>query len=111
MLSKLPTARLVSTMRGIADPRKNIPTKVFNTLVGGAKFTDVNVKKQRALELRDVLENELQKDEDIGAYTGLYASDLQGLIERYNAGDQEAAKQLKLYMELKAELKAMKKAE
>jgi hypothetical protein len=111
LISKSPLSRVIGTAAGLADDRKSIPMRAFNFLVGGAKFTDVNVEKQRKLELRDILENELGKDQDIAQYTGLYAADIKGLIDRYNAGDQEAAKQLKLYMDLKAELKEIKKAE
>lgn len=111
LLSKMPASRLAGTVGGLLDNRKSIPQRAFNFAVGGAKVTDVNIEKQRALELRDILEKELQKDPDIAAYTGLYAKDIQNLVDRYNAGDQESARQLKMYMDLKAELMSMKKAD
>lgn len=109
MLSKLPTSRLVNTVGGLFDPRKNIAEKAFNLAVGGAKITDVDPVKQRALEMRDILESTLSSDPDIASYTGLYANDLKSLMDRYNAGDQEAAKMLRLYQEIAKELRALKK--
>jgi hypothetical protein len=111
MLSKMPHNRAVNTIGGLFDSRKSIPLRAFNFTIGGAKVTDVNVAKQRALELRDILETELPKDKDIAEFTGLYASDLESLINRFNSGDQEAAKMLKLYGEMKKSLKEIKKAE
>jgi 2-oxo-4-hydroxy-4-carboxy--5-ureidoimidazoline (OHCU) decarboxylase len=109
MLSKLPTSRLMGTVGGVFDDRKSIAEKAFNLAIGGAKITDVDPVKQRALETRDILEQTLASDPDIAKYTGLYANDLKALVERYNAGDQEAAKMLKLYQDIAAELRAMKK--
>lgn len=108
MLSKLPTSRLIGTVGGVFDDRKSIAEKVFNVAVGGAKITDVDPVKQRALETRDILEQTLASDPDIAKYTGLYANDLKQLVERYNNGDQEAAKMLKMYQQIAAELRAMK---
>ena len=111
LLSKLPTSRLTGTIGGIFDDRKNIVEKAFNLAVGGAKITDVNPAKQRSLEIRDILEQTLSADPDIAKYTGLYANDMKSLVERYNAGDQEAARMLKFYQNIAAELRAIKKAE
>ncbi len=111
MLSKMPHNRAINTVGGLFDSRKSLPLRAFNFGIGGAKVTDVNVAKQRALELRDILETELPKDQDIAEFTGLYASDLQNLVDRYNSGDQEAARMLKLYADMKKELKAIKAAE
>lgn len=110
-LSKLPTQRLTGTIGGLLDSRKSIPLRAFNAVVGGAKVTDVNVAKQRALELRDILEQELPRDADIASFTGLYPKDLEKLISRFNAGDVEAAQMLKLYADLKQELKTIKAQE
>jgi hypothetical protein len=110
-VSKTPLSRAQSTVGGLFDDRKSVAQKLFNLTIGGAKITDVNMEKQRALETRDILERELGADPDIGKYTGLYANDMAGLIERYKAGDVEAAKKLKLYMAMKEELKQIKKTE
>lgn len=111
MISKMPHSRAVNTISGLFDSRKSIPLRAFNFGIGGAKVTDVNVAKQRALELRDILETELPKDKDIAEFTGLYASDLKNLVARYNSGDKEAARMLKLYADMKKELAAIKKLE
>jgi hypothetical protein len=110
-LSKLPTTRLFNTVGGLFDDRKSIPVRAFNAVVGGAKVTDVNVAKQRALELRDILEEKLAADKDIGEFTQLYAKDLASIVDRAAAGDTEAAKMLRFYEDLKQELKAIRKAE
>lgn len=110
-LSKSPLSRVSGTVGGAFDPRKSALQKVFNLAVGGAKITDVNTQKQRLLEVRDILEEDLAKDPAIAQFTGLYANDIKDLVDRYNAGDQEAARMLKLYLDLKKELKDLKAQE
>lgn len=111
LMSKMPTSRLVNTIGGLLDSRKSLAEKAFNLAVGGAKVTDIDPVKQRALETRDILEMSLAADPDIAEYTGLYANDIASLVERYNNGDQEAARMLKLYQDIAKELRAIKKAE
>ena len=54
-----------------SDPRKTWWQKALN-LASGARVTDVDVEKQRAIETRDALEKILQGQPGISQYTDFY---------------------------------------
>ena len=108
-LQKMPTSRLVSTIRSLSDERKGLAQKAFNLTVGGARFTDVNLPVTRMLEGRRAIQENLAGDKDIGTFESLYAKDFTGLVERAKGGDKNALMQLQLYQQLRQGVRELRK--
>lgn len=100
LLYQLPTSRAMATGRMLADERKTAKEKAFNALLGGARFTDVDLKKAINFQLREIIERELKGSAGVGEYQKLYARDLEKI-------SPESKAQLALLVRLLHEHKEM----
>jgi hypothetical protein len=71
LIMNSPLARAYTTGRTLLDPRKELLAKALN-VVGPGKVTDVDVAKQRAVALRNLLEQNLQANPAVRHFQRLY---------------------------------------
>ena len=71
VVANSPLTRFATSADKLMDPRKEWWQKALN-LLSGARVTDVDLDKQRAIETRSALENILKGHPDISQYTDFY---------------------------------------
>lgn len=97
---KLPTARVQTLARTWLDERKGLAEKIVNTLVGGARVTDVDTEKMLAIEAKEVMEKILRGQKGVRSFERFYARPADQ-VEM----SSEQLEQLALYQAILDELK------
>jgi hypothetical protein len=71
LVSNSPAARVMSTVRALSDPRKDLLAKAAR-LGTGLKISDVDMDKQRSLEARQLLEDTLRSEPAVRSFSHIY---------------------------------------
>jgi hypothetical protein len=103
VMSNSPFTRFFTSADKLADPRKSLAQKLLN-LGTGVRVTDVDTDKQRAVELRNTLEQMMQGHPHLSQYSNFYVrpEDAQSLTP-------EEIRMMRLYSELQDRAKQFAK--
>lgn len=77
-----PFSRAFSRASQLLDPRKTIPEKFVNFLIGGIKVTDVDVAKSLNLQMRDALQEILKSRKGVKEFRRLYVRDAEKIDKK-----------------------------